>query len=105
MYVCTYLSIYLSIYPHLLEYLHTCLASMATSGFYFGARYGLVLFAAADALHASVALRAASGKQLWRGTFNRSACRAPERRRLHAAAAAGELPEASIGHPAVATAV
>ena len=60
------------------------------SGFYFGARYRLVLFAAADALHASVALRTASGKQLWRGTFNRSACRAPERRRLHAAAAAGE---------------
>jgi hypothetical protein len=64
------------------------------SGFYFGARYGLVLFAAADALHASVALRTASGKQLWRGTFNRSACRAPEsRRRLHAAAAAGEEDE------------
>ena len=63
------------------------------SGFYFGARYGLVLFAAADALHASVALRTASGKQLWRGTFNRSACSAPERRRLHAAAAAGEEDE------------
>ena len=74
------------------------------SGFYFGARYRLVLFAAADALHASVALRTTSGKQLWRGTFNRSACRAPERRRLHAAAAAGEEDEDEAAAAAAAAA-
>ena len=57
------------------------------AGFFVGAKYRLVLYAAADTLDASVTLRTSSGSQLYRGAFNRSACREAEegaraRRRL-----------------------
>ena len=48
------------------------------AGFFLGAKYRLVLYAAADTLDASVTLRTSSGTQIYRGTFNRSACREAE---------------------------
>ena len=54
------------------------------AGFYFGAEYRLVLFAAADAMHLSGSLRTQGGTQLWRGSFERSMCRTPGAQRRRA---------------------